>query len=122
MALTLTDSLNLEPDDPYMDPYGWKPERCFCGLAWPVKCGFTIVGLMRIRNVAQLLLAVMSNSVEGDYVEAGVWRGEMAEMDTSKASRSVFFDAFDLGVQHDDGWLKHTFNKVKPQRVMSCFF
>ena len=75
MALTLTDSLNLEPDDPYMDPYGWKPERCFCGLAWPVKCGFTIVGLMRIRNVAHLLLAVMSNSVDGDYVEAGVWRG-----------------------------------------------
>lgn len=84
-------------------------------------------------ETSQLLLAVMSNSVDGDYVEAGVWRGgtgifakgiidEMAEMDTSKVSRSVHFDAFDLGVQHDDGWLKHTFNKVKPQRVMSWLF
>ncbi len=133
LALSLTDSLNLEPDDPYMDPYGWQPTRRFCGLAWTVKRGFTIVGLMRLRNIAQLLLAVMSNSIEGDYVEAGVWRGgtgifakgiidEMAEMDTSKAPRSVhLFDAFDLGVQHYDGWLKNTFNKVKPQQVRSWF-
>ena len=61
-------------------PYGQSVQEAFnatarwCGNDWPTQ-GLTMVGLERLKNVAQLIIDVISNGVPGGFAELGVWRG-----------------------------------------------
>jgi len=44
------------------------------GEDWPL-FGVSMVGIRRLENVQKLLFSVISQGVEGDFVETGVWRG-----------------------------------------------
>lgn len=44
------------------------------GDDWPI-VGETMIGRRRLHNIRQCVEAVVSEGVEGDLVEAGVWRG-----------------------------------------------
>jgi len=50
-------------------------DRRFRGNDWPGQTGHTMVGNLRIRNIKETLLDVITSSVEGDFAEFGVWRG-----------------------------------------------
>ena len=50
------------------------PHRRLCGNDWP-PFGFTMVGIIRLINVAQLISNVVRTGVQGDFAELGVWRG-----------------------------------------------
>src|SRR2546430_9928955 len=46
------------------------------GRQWPPpRFGETMVGSVRLRNVRDLLTIVIDENVQGDVLEAGVWRG-----------------------------------------------
>jgi len=68
-------------------------------LDWPPH-GHTMVGLVRLRNVADILWQVMANAVPGDFAELGVWRGgtcifAKSILDVMGETRLVHvFDAF----------------------------
>lgn len=68
LALSLTGS--LRPDRREF-PYA----RRFCGSDHPLNHGYTMVGMLRMQNVAQLVLKVVQHAIPGGFVEAGVWRG-----------------------------------------------
>lgn len=44
------------------------------GKTWPEK-GETMIGFKRLSNLQECILDVIQRKVEGDFVEAGVWRG-----------------------------------------------
>lgn len=44
------------------------------GLSWPRKA-HTMIGLMRLENLQFCVEDVIKNKIEGDLIEAGVWRG-----------------------------------------------
>ena len=75
------------------------PVHRWCGNDWPPH-GYTMVGLQRLKNVAEVLWQVISNKVPGDFAELGVWRGgtcifAKSIMDVMNENRSVhLFDAF----------------------------
>eukprot|EP00435_Cladocopium_sp_Y103_P030900 s2160_g7.t1 len=55
----------------------WQPINPLyrtCGMDWPAM-GFTMVGLARLKNVADILWQVISRKIPGDFAELGVWRG-----------------------------------------------
>ncbi|ACD82596.1 TylF/MycF/NovP-related O-methyltransferase [Candidatus Methylacidiphilum infernorum] len=47
------------------------------GNFWPLYAQ-TMVGLKRLRNVQECIEDVLENGIEGDFLEAGVWRGGCA--------------------------------------------
>lgn len=51
---------------------GWHDR--LCGDDWP-ETGSTMVGLVRMSNVASLIHRVIEDGVPGAYAELGVWRG-----------------------------------------------
>jgi O-methyltransferase len=55
-----------------------SPEKLYVdrveGVAWPAEAE-TMVGLKRLNNVAELVYKLLTRKIEGDFVEAGVWRG-----------------------------------------------
>lgn len=44
------------------------------GLDWPAEAE-TMVGLRRLDNLRDCIRAIIADSIPGDFVEAGVWRG-----------------------------------------------
>jgi hypothetical protein len=52
----------------------YDESRRVMGADWP-RFGLTMVGTARLDNIEALLLDVIKNNVEGDFVECGVWRG-----------------------------------------------
>jgi len=58
----------LRPDVP------WDLERQLAGETWP-RHAHTMVGLKRLENVQQCVEQALAESVPGDLLEAGVWRG-----------------------------------------------
>jgi O-methyltransferase len=44
------------------------------GRDWP-KQGFTMIGDKRLNNIQDCVQEVLKNNVEGDFLEAGVWKG-----------------------------------------------
>lgn len=50
-------------------------EKRYRGNGWPGEAGHTMVGHLRLRNIRDLLLRVISSGVDGDFAEFGVWRG-----------------------------------------------
>ena len=57
-----------------LDIYDYTEHFRTEGLDWTY-LGTTMTGLIRIRNVKDLIQKVILNNVPGDYLEAGVWRG-----------------------------------------------
>ena len=58
-------------------PWGteeFDPERRFYGRDWP-KSAMTMIGTARMRNLRRLVETALAEGVEGDLLEAGVWRG-----------------------------------------------
>lgn len=72
----------------------------FCGGDWPTR-GQTMVGIVRLRNVADVLYQVIANDIPGDFAELGVWRGGIcifakSILDAMNENRLVHvFDAFE---------------------------
>eukprot|EP00435_Cladocopium_sp_Y103_P071654 s1005_g38.t1 len=84
-----------------------NPLERACGNDWPVD-GFTMVGLVRLKNVADILWQVISNKIPGDFAELGVWRGGTCIFAKSilnamgEDDRAVHvFDAFDKIPQYN---------------------
>jgi Macrocin-O-methyltransferase (TylF) len=58
-------------------PWGAKefdPDRRLYGRDWP-KTALTMIGTARMRNLRRLVETALAEGVEGDLLEAGVWRG-----------------------------------------------
>ena len=53
---------------------GFKDEIRRKGADWPT-IGFTMVGTEALENIGELLHKVFTQKIEGDFLEAGVWRG-----------------------------------------------
>ena len=85
----------------------FDPLTRFCGNDWPT-AGQTMVGLVRLRNVADVLWQVIVHAIPGDFAELGVWKGgscifAKAILDMMKEKRSVHvFDAFDALPSYGD--------------------
>jgi len=63
--------------DPNNDRWGDKsfdPDRRSLGRDWP-RTAQTMIGAARLRNIRVLLEQVLASGIEGDILEAGVWRG-----------------------------------------------
>src|SRR3954447_7473694 len=80
------------------------------GLDWPWS-GLTMVGLSRLDDLQSCIEAVVSDGVEGDLIEAGVWRGGSsilmrATLDSLGATdRTVWLaDSFQGLPQPDEGF------------------
>jgi len=74
LEATLTGSLT---QDGNISPWGAKnfdPQRRFIGRDWP-ESALTMIGTARMRNLRRLLETVLEDGVDGDVLEAGVWRG-----------------------------------------------
>jgi Macrocin-O-methyltransferase (TylF) len=70
---TLTGQLFAdEPISPWSN--GYNPEIRAIGRDWPSRA-LTMIGTTRMRNVRVLLERAIEDSVPGDVLEAGVWRG-----------------------------------------------
>ena len=57
-----------------VDRAPYNDENRMGGNDWPPH-GLTMAGNMRLRNVRYVIDEVVKNSVPGDFVELGVWRG-----------------------------------------------
>lgn len=63
--------------DPNMAPWGgetFDADRRLYGRDWP-RTALTMIGTARMRNLRELTETVLRDGVEGDLLEAGVWRG-----------------------------------------------
>lgn len=49
-------------------------EKRMEGLDWPLDAE-TMIGIKRIENVEYCVKEILSNNIEGDFIETGVWRG-----------------------------------------------
>jgi hypothetical protein len=52
---------------------GFTPAR-LDGRDWP-KNGFTMIGHKRLDNIEVCVREILENNIEGDFLEAGVWKG-----------------------------------------------
>ena len=100
LGLTLTGTLTPHANNDHQNPAApLSPMRRWCGEDWPIN-GYTMAGLERLKNVAQLILDVISNKVPGGFAELGVWRGGTCLfakllLDAMGEDRAVHvFDAF----------------------------
>ena len=101
------------------------PARRACGNDWPVT-GETMTGIVRLRNVARLLLRAAAAGVEGDFMETGVWRGGVcifarALLDALGRTDSVVHvaDAFDTIRNYDE--VAQDYLSVSEERVRRSF-
>lgn len=69
-------------------------EKRYRGNDWPGEAGHTMVGHLRLRNIRDLLLNIISNGIQGDFAEFGVWRGG------SCIYASGLFDIMGIGDRH----------------------
>lgn len=63
-------------EDPPISPWsnGFDSDTRIAGRDWPMHAE-TMIGTARLRNVRTLLVNAIENGIEGDFLEAGVWRG-----------------------------------------------
>ena len=62
--------------DPSIAPWapGYDPEIRAIGRDWPALAQ-TMIGTTRMRNIRALAESLIEDGIEGDFLEAGVWRG-----------------------------------------------
>lgn len=53
---------------------GFDPQLRTEGIDWPAE-GETMIGLRRLQSLQDCIVDVLRKGVEGDLIEAGVWRG-----------------------------------------------
>lgn len=64
-------------EDPSISPWvpkAYNAERRMMGRDWPAQA-HTMIGTARMRNIRMLVQTVLKDDIEGDLLEAGVWRG-----------------------------------------------
>jgi glycosyltransferase involved in cell wall biosynthesis len=66
----LTNDVSISP---WVDK-GFNPELRFLGRDWPEHAQ-TMIGTVRMRNIRYLVEKVIEDTIPGDLLEAGVWRG-----------------------------------------------
>jgi hypothetical protein len=78
------------------------------GTDWP-EFGFTMVGLKRLENIQTCATEVIKQNVEGDFLEAGVWKG----------GASLFMRAIleSYGVRDKTVWLADSFKGLPPPKA-----
>ena len=71
------------------------------GADWP-KNGLTMIGLKRLDNIEECAIDILERGIEGDFLEAGVWRGGAA----------IFMRAIlkNFGINNRSVWLADSFN------------
>jgi len=74
LGRVLTNTIYGDPSNRPDDGPNYKPESRAIGSDWPV-VAHTMVGTLRIKNVAELSQRVLDENIPGDFIEAGVWRG-----------------------------------------------
>lgn len=91
----LTDQIN-HPSEARLD-----------GTDWP-KNGFTMIGLKRLENIQKCATEIIENKIEGDFLEAGVWKG----------GASMFMRAIlkSYGVRDKSVWLADSFMGLPPPK------
>jgi O-methyltransferase len=100
------------------------------GMDWPLQ-GLTMVGLDRLDDLQRCVESVVADRVEGDLIEAGVWRGgaailARATLDTLGASeRTVWvadsFQGFPSTERSEDQWEEIDFLSVSSAEVKANF-
>ena len=78
------------------------------GTDWP-EFGFTMVGLKRLENIQACATEVIKHNIEGDFLEAGVWKG----------GASLFVRAIlaSYGVRDKTVWLADSFKGLPPPKA-----
>jgi O-methyltransferase len=64
-------------DDPSITPGAvgtFDPQLRMIGFDWPSRAP-TMIGTARLRNIRTLTERILEDAIEGDFLEAGVWRG-----------------------------------------------
>ncbi len=64
-------------DDPSITPGAvgtYDPQVRMIGFDWPSRAP-TMIGTARLRNIRMLTESILEDAIEGDFLEAGVWRG-----------------------------------------------
>jgi len=77
LDLLIKTLTNMIYGDPSTNPESAGPfqaELRFAGRDWPA-LAHTMIGVRRLENVRQLAQRAIDESIPGDFVEAGVWRG-----------------------------------------------
>jgi Macrocin-O-methyltransferase (TylF) len=52
----------------------YDPQVRMIGFDWPSRAS-TMIGTARLRNIRMLTASILEKAIEGDFLEAGVWRG-----------------------------------------------
>jgi len=52
----------------------YDAEKRYGGKDWPLY-GYTMIGKKRLDNLHNILVSVVDRSIDGDFIECGVWRG-----------------------------------------------
>src|SRR5579862_2751004 len=80
--------------------YAYAPDLRENGLDWPTEA-VTMVGMKRLTNLQECCLAAVQDSVPGDFVETGSWRGgcgilmrAVLEACADQARKVWLFDSF----------------------------
>jgi O-methyltransferase len=69
------DKLYLDTLKHVLTDYHREPTPArYCGEDWPLHAE-TMVGIRRLDNIRQLINTIVDDEIEGDVLEAGVWRG-----------------------------------------------
>jgi len=74
LGRTLTNTIYADPSNRPGDGPDHIAHSRSIGSDWPV-VAHTMVGTLRIKNVAELTQRVLDEKIPGDFIEAGVWRG-----------------------------------------------
>lgn len=77
------------------------------GKDWP-EYGFTMIGLKRLENIQMCATKLIEQNIEGDFLEAGVWKG----------GASMFMRAIlkCYGIRDKTVWLADSFRGLPPPK------
>ena len=67
-------SVQARLNTPKFRLHEFHPQKRMRGVDWTY-VGDTMVGTKRLNNIQELVVNVIENKIEGDYIETGVWRG-----------------------------------------------
>jgi hypothetical protein len=73
-ALLETSSVSPRLGDLPIIEYPYDAGSREAGSDWP-RYGYTMVGKKRLNQLHDALVGVVNSSIEGDFIECGVWRG-----------------------------------------------
>ena len=77
------------------------------GTDWPEN-GFTMVGLKRLENIRTCAAEIIKKNIEGDFLEAGVWKGG-----ASMWMRAILKH---YGINDRNVWLADSFKGLPPPK------